>query len=80
LKIAGQDVEFEYMTFYPGLATLAGQPATVFPIGQTSGGLPMGLQVIGPFLEDRTPMEFAKLIEREIHGFHAPPGYDDELN
>ena len=62
--------------FYPALATLAGQPATAFPVGRTSGGLPMGLQAIGPYLEDRTPLRFAALVAQEIGGFARPPGYE----
>jgi amidase len=61
--------------FYPGLATLAGQPATAFPVGVSRAGLPIGLQVIGPYLEDRTPIRFAGLVAREFGGFTPPPRY-----
>jgi amidase len=37
--------------------------------------LPIGAQIIGPYLEDRTPLAFAALIERELGGFVAPPGF-----
>jgi hypothetical protein len=53
----------------------AGQPATAFPAGRTRGGLPIGLQAIGPYLEDRTPIRFAGLVEREFGGFVRPPRY-----
>jgi len=56
-------------------ATFTGCPATVAPIGLTQAGLPVGLQILGPFWEDATPIEFAALLEREIGGFQAPPGY-----
>lgn len=52
-----------------------GQPATAFPVGLTPAGLPIGLQAIGPYLEDRTSIRFAALIERECGGYHRPPGY-----
>jgi amidase len=61
----------------PGLATLAGQPATSFPAGLSSAGLPIGLQAIGPYLEDRTPIRFAGLLADEVGGYQRPPGYDD---
>jgi amidase len=35
--------------------------------------LPIGVQIIGPYLEDRTTLRFAELIEREFGGFVAPP-------
>jgi amidase len=62
---------------YPVLANLAGQPATAFPMGLTRTGLPIGLQVIGPYLEDRTPLRFAQLLARELGGFQPPPGYEE---
>jgi amidase len=73
LLIGDRAAEFEWMSFYPGLATLPGHPATAFPIGLSSEGLPMGLQAIGPFLEDYTPLHFAELLEQEFGGFVVPP-------
>jgi amidase len=76
LIINGQSVPYEDQVLYPAVATLAGQPSTAFPTGFNKAGLPLGLQAIGPYLEDRTPMRFAGLIAREIGGFQPPPGYD----
>ncbi|MBU4002892.1 MAG: amidase [Proteobacteria bacterium] len=59
------------------LAQVAYLPATVAPIGFTSAGLPVGIQIIGPYLEDHTPIQFAGHLE-EIHGsFQLPPGFGD---
>lgn len=77
LTINGQSVPYNRIQVYPGLSTLSGQPATAFPWGRTKGGLPIGLQAIGPYLEDRTTITFAALLEREFGGFTAPPGYAD---
>ena len=55
-------------TFHP-----PGLPATAFPIGRSGHGLPVGVQAIGPFLEDRTPIAFAALLEREFGGSAPPP-------
>jgi Asp-tRNA(Asn)/Glu-tRNA(Gln) amidotransferase A subunit family amidase len=38
-------------------------------------GLPIGVQIICPYLEDRTPIAFAALMEREFGGVVPPPGY-----
>lgn len=73
LSINGQNVPYLRMSAYPSLATLCGQPATVFPAGQTRSGLPTGLQAIGPYLEDRTPLRFAQLVEQAYGGFQRPP-------
>jgi amidase len=56
-------------------ATTCGLPATVAPIGHSPTGLPIGVQIIGPYLEDRTTIAFAELIETEFGGFVPPPGY-----
>ena len=66
-----------YMQLMPWMvtATLTGCPATVAPIGQSPSGLPVGIQIMGPFWEDVTPIEFAALLTNEMGGFKAPPGY-----
>ena len=78
LDVNGTPVLEELGLFSASVATLAGQPATAFPAGLTRGGLPIGLQAIGPYLEDRTPIRFAALVGRELGGFSRPPGYDAE--
>ena len=55
------------------VASLAGLPATALPAGRGKTGLPIGMQAIGPHLEDRTTIAFAQLFEREFGGFVAPP-------
>ena len=57
-------------------ATLTGCPATTAPIGLTPDGLPAGIQIMGPFWEDATPIIFADLLSQEIGAFKPPPGYD----
>jgi amidase len=40
-------------------------------------GLPIGAQIIGrPYLEDRTPLAFVALMEREFGGFAPLPAMD----
>ncbi|MPZ23244.1 MAG: amidase [Dehalococcoidia bacterium] len=77
MVVDGTEIAYDLHSFYPGLSTLAGQPATAFPVGLSAEGLPIGLQVIGPYLEDRTPIGFAALMAREIGGFSPPPGFAD---
>lgn len=48
-------------------------PATVAPIERSTAGLPIGVQIVGPYLEDRTTIAFAGLLEREFGGFAPPP-------
>ena len=63
------------LLIWPSLATLSGLPATAAPIGRSPEGLPIGMQIIGPALEDRTTLRFAELIEQEFGGFTPPPGF-----
>lgn len=54
-------------------ATTCGLPATAAPINRSPAGLPIGMQIIGPYLEDRTTIAFAELLQREFGGFVPPP-------
>jgi len=58
---------------WAGPATLNGLPATTAPIGRTETGLPIGVQIIGGYLNDHTTIAFAGMIEREFGGFTPPP-------
>jgi amidase len=55
--------------------TFTGCPATAAPGGLSKSGLPVGVQILGPYLEDGTTIRFAELLAREIGGFQPPPGY-----
>ena len=63
------------ITSYIAPATLTGCPATTAPAGLSKSGLPVGIQIVGPYLEDATPIAFARLLAREIGGFQPPPGF-----
>jgi len=53
------------------------RPSTVAPAGLTRSGLPCGLQIVAPCLEDHSAPEFARLMEQELGGFRPPPGFND---
>jgi amidase len=77
IDIDGKQFPYFDQMLWPEVATLPGLPATAAPIGLSETGLPIGVQIVGPYLEDRTPIAFAGLIEREFGGFVPPPGYAD---
>jgi amidase len=60
------------LLFWITFATFTGLPATIAPAGQTREGLPVGLQILGPFLEDATPIDFAGRLADVIGGFRPP--------
>jgi amidase len=57
---------------YAGAAEL---PAVSAPVGNTAGGLPVGIQIIGPYLEDRTAIDMARRVTDVVGGFVAPPNF-----
>ena len=73
LDIDGKTVPYGDQKAWIGIATLTGLPATVAPIGLSESNLPVGVQIIGGYLEDRTTIAFAGMIERELGGFVPPP-------
>lgn len=75
LTLNGEATPYFAQLAWAGIATLGNLPATAIPAGRTKAGLPFGVQVIGPYLEDRTTLGFAGLAEREFGGFQRPPGF-----
>jgi amidase len=74
VTVDGRPIPYLNGLQWPGFATVAKLPATAVPTGRLIDGLPMGVQLIGPYLEDRTPLRFAQLVEEALGGFVAPPG------
>ncbi|HET7092330.1 MAG TPA: amidase family protein, partial [Thermomicrobiales bacterium] len=50
-------------------------PAVVAPVGFTEAGLPVGIQIVAPHLEDRTAIDLAARLADVVGGFQAPPGF-----
>ena len=50
-------------------------PSTSAPVGRTAAGLPVGIQVVGPYLEDRSTIDFARRMGEVLGGYQRPPGY-----
>jgi amidase len=72
IDIDGAEHPYLDQLVWAGVATMPGLPATAVPTGPSPAGLPVGVQLIGPMFEDRTPLRLAELLEREIGGFRAP--------
>lgn len=58
---------------WTGLVGVAYLPSTVVPVGLTAEGLPVGVQVVGPYLEDRTTLFVAQKLSELTGGFQPPP-------
>jgi amidase len=77
IKVDGKEYVYPDQLSWPGIATLPGLPSTAIPTGFAPDRLPVGVQILGPWLEDRTPLKLAELIEREFGGFVPPKMFDD---
>ena len=60
-------------------ANLAGLPAISVPSGLHPNGMPLGLQLLGPQLEDAKVLNFAHQFELKVKG-QVPPAYDKEIS
>ena len=75
ITVNGEQRPYGEQTLWVGLTGVAYLPATVIPAGTAADGLPVGLQIAGPFLEDRTTLDLGRRLSRRIGGFERPPGY-----
>ena len=75
IEVDGARVPYVVQGSWNTIASLLGFPVTVAPIGRSrSSALPIGAQIVGPYLEDQTPLTFAALLEQERGGLFHPPG------
>ena len=64
LMIDGEQTPYGRQLAWPGVATLPGLPATAVPIDRSDDGLPIGVQVIGAYLGDRTTISVANWLNQ----------------
>jgi amidase len=73
LSVGGEERSYLNNFAWPSIAACSHLPATVMPTRRFVDGLPAGVQIIGPNLEDYTAIHFAQLVEAELGGFIPPP-------
>jgi amidase len=77
LLVNGERLDYEKTAVsWARINDVAYLPSTVVPIGPAKNGLPDGARIVGPYLDDLTPLCFAKLIAVIIGQFIAPPGFE----
>jgi amidase len=64
---------YDSQPFWISHASLPGLPVVVAPLGSTTGGLPVGAQIIGPLYEDDTALTFAEQLGGVVGGYEPPP-------
>jgi amidase len=75
IEVNGKPVSTIDQRFWAGYSCGYYLPSTVAPLGLTPSGLPCGVQIITREYGDYTGLRFAELLEQELGGFIAPPGY-----
>jgi amidase len=74
ILVSGERVDYNDQLFWSGYSTMPSLPVTTVPIGVLANGLPVGINIIGPYLEDRTTLAFAKEAST-VAKFVPPPGF-----
>ena len=74
ITVAGATRPYYDNCSWVGLTGVAFLPATVVPVGLVDG-LPVGVQIAGPFLEDRTTLAVARFLEEALGGCTRPAGF-----
>jgi len=75
MQVNGMTRPYADQVAWAGVIGMAYLPATVAPAGRSPAGLPVGVQIVGPYLEDRTTLDFARRLAEVAGGFEAPPGW-----
>jgi amidase len=73
VEINGESHPYLAQIFWAGLTGVVYLPSTAVPVGLGTSGLPVGVQVVADFLDDRTALRFAELMEPVTGGFQRPP-------
>jgi amidase len=73
IEIDGKPEPYMVMLTWPGLITVANLPSTVIPTGHLVDGVPAGIQAVGAYLEDRTTIRLATLLQERLGNRYAVP-------
>ncbi|MFD7615536.1 amidase family protein [Streptomyces sp. NPDC059802] len=75
ITVDGQKRSYYDQTGWLNLTSPVGLPSLVLPAGMTATGLPLAIQIIGPYLADRTILEAAKQIAQRLPEPIRPPAF-----
>jgi aspartyl-tRNA(Asn)/glutamyl-tRNA(Gln) amidotransferase subunit A len=74
------DAKLPWITWTPYTYpfNITGQPAITVPCGRTDGGLPAGLQIVGPWAHDARVLDFAQACEQALEPIRVAPLLADQ--
>jgi len=73
IDIDGTSRRYSELLWWSVLIGMAYLPSTVVPAGRTADGLPIGVQIVGPYLEDRSTIAVARAVSERLGGIVPPP-------
>lgn len=73
IVVNGTTLPYYALEAWPALIGSAYLPSTSTPVGRTADGLPVGVQVVSPFLHDRRSIAVSGLITELVGGYTVPP-------
>jgi amidase len=73
--VGGEQRPYWDLTAWMAPAGACYLPVTVIPVGRMSSGLPVGIQIVGPYLHDRTTLDLAKHLQGLLGGCPRPSGF-----
>jgi amidase len=73
--VNGETRDYMDILKWAGLTLNTLLPVTATPIATSSEGLPIGVQVVADYLEDKTALAVAKMLEQHHRPFTPPPGF-----
>jgi amidase len=73
MVVNGQTVPYGALEAWPALIGSAYLPSTSTPVGRTAAGLPVGVQVVAPYLRDYRAIAASGLITELVGGYEVPP-------
>jgi len=75
-SVNGVEHPYSMLTNWTGLIGVVGLPSAVAPIGRTPAGMPVGVQIVTPYLRDREAVQLAGLLADACGGgYEVPPGF-----
>ena len=72
-QIDGKTVQYLDAWSYTEWFNLLGTPAVAVPIGKSSDGLPIGVQISAVPWQEELVLSVAEILENEGSGWRAPP-------
>jgi Asp-tRNA(Asn)/Glu-tRNA(Gln) amidotransferase A subunit family amidase len=72
-RVEGKTVHYLDAWSYAEFFNLLGNPAAVVPVGHSSEGLPIGVQIVGRPWEEEQVLSVAAALERQCGAWKIPP-------